>query len=269
MPEIIILKRGEMAALDAVQPGFAHGYGLFETIKLAHGRLCFWEAHCTRLSRSAAALGLKLAHDPAAILGAVRKLADTEGLSNGTIKLSLLKEAAGARLYVYTRPGLPLPKQVCLQLDTTCPLNEHSILAGHKTHNYMENMLLLERARAGGYADVIRVNTSGALAETTMGNLFYLKDGAWFTPSVSTGILPGIVRQALLETLKVTACEEPAGILRHVEEVFITNSSAGVLPVDRIAGQDGEVIHQCRSHQQANAVARTFARIEQEHSRKI
>ena len=106
MSEIIILQSGDAAALNPNRSGFAHGFGIFETIKLSQGRLCFWEAHWQRFYDSTVDLGLPLDHTSEGALVAIRELVQADGLRDGTVKLSLRKEGAGAGCYVYTRPAM-------------------------------------------------------------------------------------------------------------------------------------------------------------------
>ena len=247
MSEIIILQSGDAAALNPNQSGFAHGFGIFETIKLSQGRLCFWEAHWQRFYDSAVDLGLPLDHTPEAALAAIRELVQAEGLRDGTVKISLLKEGTGARCYVYARPAMAPTTSVRLQLTTKHPLNEHSCLAGHKTHNYMENMLLLESARAEGFADVLRVNTAGVLAETTVANLFFIKQGRLCTPALSTGILPGVIRAEVIQVADSLGVPVEEGsytpaVLQAAEAVFLTNSSVGIRLMDTISGEELDLI---------------------------
>jgi branched-subunit amino acid aminotransferase/4-amino-4-deoxychorismate lyase len=241
MSEIIILQSGEAAALDATQSGFAHGFGIFETIKLSQGRLCFWEAHWQRFYDSAFDLGLPLNYTREETLIAIRELVQADGLRDGTVKLSLLKAEAGADCYVYTRPVMATIATARLHLTTTNPINEHSRLAGHKTHNYMENMLLLESARAEGYLDVLRVNSAGVLAEATVANLFFIKQGRLCTPALSTGILPGVIRAEVLRLAESLAIPVEEGsyspaVLQEAEAVFLTNSTVGIRFMDTISG---------------------------------
>ncbi len=247
MSEIIILQSGDAAALNPNQSGFAHGFGIFETIKLSQGRLCFWEAHWQRFYDSAVDLGLPLDHTPEGALAAIRELAQADGLRDGTVKLSLLKEGAGARCYVYARPAMSATTTVRLQLTMQYPLNEHSRLAGHKTHNYMENMLLLESARAEGFADVLRVNTAGVLAETTVANLFFIKQGRLCTPALSTGILPGVIRAEVIQVADSLGVPVEEGsytpaVLQAAEAVFSTNSSVGIRLMNTISGEGIDLI---------------------------
>jgi branched-subunit amino acid aminotransferase/4-amino-4-deoxychorismate lyase len=244
MSEIIILNSGERVPLDPTQSGFAHGFGIFETIKLAAGRLCFWEAHWQRFVDSAKELSLQVDFDESQLLAAIRELVQTNGLRDGTIKMSLMQAGAGAQCYVYARPAISSSGAARLLFTTDSKQNEHSLLAGHKTHNYMENMLLLASARAVGCSDVVRVNAAGQLTETAVGNFFFVQGDTLYTPGVATGILPGVVRAVVIEAAQILGISAVEGAyfpdaLNLMEAAFVTNSTAGIQIVDTI--QFGEV----------------------------
>jgi branched-subunit amino acid aminotransferase/4-amino-4-deoxychorismate lyase len=280
MSDIVILHAGDSAALAPTHSGFAYGYGIFETLKLSAGRLCFWDAHWARLRRSAHALGLQLDCSAAAVLRAIAELVQAEGLRDGVVKLSLLADAGAsaqcsgtraARLFVYTRPAMAAAATARLKVLSESPLNERSPLAGHKTHNYMENMLLLEAARAGGSSDVIRVNTAGLVAETTVGNLFFVEGRQLSTPALGTGILPGVVRDAVLQAAAGLAIpvEEGAYLpeqLQHADALFITNSTAGIRPVQALEADAWRVTLPSESHPMLQALTAALAVAEADHS---
>lgn len=246
MSEIIVLQSGSRAQLNPLHSGFAHGFGIFETIRLSGGRLEFWKAHYERLSRSAKTFNLHFDQSEEAVLEALRKLIHSEGLRDGIVKLSLLKEGADSRCYLYTRP-IQLPEaSVNLCLDTQSRLNEYSLLAGHKTHNYMEAMHLKTVAVRNGFFDVVRLNTAGFLAETAMANLFFVEDGNLRTPAISTGILAGVIRAEVMKiaeknSISIEEGHYPIEDLKAADAVFLTNSSVGILPVSSINTKDSDL----------------------------
>ena len=268
MSEIVILRSDEAVALQATAPGFAYGCGLFETMKLAEGRLHFWRAHWQRLQRSKEKLGLDGPCDETAVLSAVSELARSESIVNGIVKLSLF----AGRMYVYSRPTSPVPDgPVRLKVDWQGRVNEYSHLAGHKTHNYMEHFLLLQECRWQGYYDTLRMNTSGALAETTSGNFFFIHDGQLCTPSEATGILPGVARSATLEMISSGEMDIHVGIfdldiLKHAEAVFMTNVSIGILPVSQVWNREILFEKDSGVHPAVNHLANLFAKAEAENS---
>ena len=248
MTAVEIIRPGETASLDPAGAAFAHGYGLFETIRVEALKLYFWEAHWHRLSASSEALGIPLEVDPDAVLSAVRSLvAEEDPTGCLTLKLSVLKEGASARLFVYLRPAMVRPEEVVLLLDEVSPVNERALLAGHKTHNYMENRLLMDQAKAAGCYDVLRLNTSGYVAEGAISNLFWESGGVLYTPAQRAGLLPGVIRSVLLEALYVREGLFTRSDLLRADAIYLTNSSIGVKQVESV-GKKGEKIPFCSKY---------------------
>lgn len=239
MSGIIKITADGCLELKPSDAGFAYGEGLFETIKQIDGGLCFWAAHWARLRASSRALGFELP-DEAVVLGAIRAWMAKEGRESGILKLSLIRQADSSTLYIYGREALSdSPETVRLQVEKESRMNTTALLAGHKSHNYMENMVLWRRAQAAGYYDCVRLNTEGHLAETCLANLFFFKEGVLRTPSLESGVLPGVVRA---ETLRLAAeanmetCEGQYTLedLAAAEAVFLTNSVKGIVSVTSV-----------------------------------
>jgi branched-chain amino acid aminotransferase len=89
---------------------------------------------------------------------------------------------------------------------------------------------------------VILLNEFGRVAECTSANVFAVFGQEVATPPVSEGCLPGITREVLLEEtalpgVRMTERELTVEELRQADEVFITSTTRGVLPVREIAGE--------------------------------
>ena len=237
MPDIVLVPRGETIPLSPTASAFAHGFGLFETMRYVDGRLFFWKDHWARLVKSAQHFALALPKEDA-VLAALREFVARAKLTEGTLKLSLLKNTEGSCLYVYSRPPISAPDSRTLLLDTANPIYPRSLLAGHKTHNYMEVMHLLSLARAQSYYDCLRLDTNGHLAETATSNLFFFKDGRLHTPALDTGILPGVTRAALLRDrdLQIVEGHFAPETLHDAEAVFVTNATSGLKIIERVDG---------------------------------
>ncbi len=75
-------------------------------------------------------------------------------------------------------------------------------LPQHKTGNYLAPWLALQQARNNNIQEAILTNDRGDWLETTTGNLWGYRDGCWYTPPLSAGILPGIARSQILVILQ-------------------------------------------------------------------
>lgn len=119
--------------------------------------------------------------------------------------------------------------------------------------NYMNSQLIKMEALLEGYAEGIALNVSGHISEGSGENIFIVINGEIHTPPLSSSILPGITRDAVIcmaKDLGITLVEEtlPREILYIAEEVFFTGSAAEITPirsVDKITignGRRGPVV---------------------------
>lgn len=266
MSKIVVIPSTGTVALDPVAAGFAYGFGLFETIRYSRRRLSFWASHWQRMQASAKVLRIDCDFDEAAILDAIRSLIAQDELVECMVKLSLVRAAEGVRMLVYARPLVDAPEVVALKLETLFPLNPQSLLAGHKTHNYMENFALMERARAEGFYDAIRLDPLGHLTETTVGNLFIIAKGRLLTPCLVHGILPGTIRRAVLERFDAEQGSYYPDVLEQAEAVFMTNSGAGLLPISTVSGGGLDCSFESALHPRVAEIREHLAIADSEHS---
>ena len=117
--------------------------------------------------------------------------------------------------------------------------NEHSPLSSIKSTNYLENILAKEEAKRNGAEEGLWLNTKGYVSEGTMSNLFFVKDETLFTPTLTSGCLPGTRRQIVLSlahSLQIPTCEGlyPLSDLLLADEIFMTNALMGIMPVRQI-----------------------------------
>ena len=119
--------------------------------------------------------------------------------------------------------------------------------------NYMNSQLIKMEALLEGYAEGIALNVRGHISEGSGENIFIVINGEIHTPPLSSSILPGITRDAVIclaKDLGITLVEEtlPREILYIAEEVFFTGSAAEITPirsVDKITignGRRGPVV---------------------------
>lgn len=241
MTKLRFIRQGQSLSIDPLSPSFAHGVGLFETMRLKARQLFFFQRHWLRIQQSAQQLGYELSCDSQAVIDTIGALVDADQLEDACVKLALIEDVdGGTQLLVYARPSTRVPESIALYYDADYPINAHARLAGHKTHNYMEHRLLHARARELGYYDQIRINTQGAVSETTVGNLFLVHGDSLSTAAEETGLLPGVARATILERQAVQLdAHITSAQLMSADAIFLTNSVVGVLPVHRIGFAHG------------------------------
>jgi para-aminobenzoate synthetase/4-amino-4-deoxychorismate lyase len=90
-----------------------------------------------------------------------------------------------------------------------------------------------KEAVAAGFDDLLFQNTRGEVTEGAISNVFVEKDGRWLTPPVECGLLAGVYRRHLLETLpsveeRILHTEE----LRRADAVYLCNAVRGLRRVE-------------------------------------
>ncbi|MDA8335317.1 MAG: aminotransferase class IV [Peptococcaceae bacterium] len=235
------------ALVPAADRGFLYGYGLFETILVRAGRPELLTRHVRRLAGGCRRLALPLVFSVERLAALVEETVERNGLREGAARLTWSagpREGAG-NLVITVRP-LPYGPDDYERGFTVAlsgsPRNEKSFLTGLKTLNYLENLLAREKARREGRDEVLFLNTAGALAETSAANIFLVRGNRLVTPAADQGLLPGIMRGLVLELAGEAGLgpeERPVGLreLSTADEVFLTNSLLGVMPVVEAAGQ--------------------------------
>ena len=176
--------------MPASSDGWLEGEGIFETIKSVGNKAFSLGRHISRAQRSAADLGLAL---PAAelISQCVSELFDSVPQGLGMLRISF--DNQGNWLAVH----LPYAEQ-----EKSCDVRIHpDIVAGdvHKRFPYTNRLGILEQARLAGFDDAIVVNGQGNICEGSVTNLIAYIDGRWVTPPTTDVVLPGIIRQILIE----------------------------------------------------------------------
>lgn len=118
---------------------------------------------------------------------------------------------------------------------------EESLTRKYKLSNGLNYILAARHAASAGADDVVTQTTSGFISETTIANIFWIKDEQIFTPSLQCDCYPGITRALIIERAGdagylVTEGEFRFSDLRQADSVFITNSVSGIRPVSGFMG---------------------------------
>lgn len=208
--------------------GFHFGRGLFETMLVKEEPL-FLKEHLDRINRGLQLIGIDKRISVEEVLDAAEKLQCREVV----LKLSVTEKNTlfTARENRYT------PERYSRGFDVgISPVmrNETSPLTYLKSLNYLDNLLEHERCAEEGLDEVLFFNSMGMLCEGSFSNVFFIKGGRIFTPSIECGLLGGIVRNFVTESFDVTEGRFTKQELMESDCVFLTNSVMGIMKVASI-----------------------------------
>lgn len=87
-------------------------------------------------------------------------------------------------------------------------------------------------AEQQGAFDKVFCNAQGQVTEGGRSTLFVKLQGQWYTPPLSSGLLPGVMRSVVLDDPRWNAQERSLTLedLRNAEQIFVCNALRGVVP---------------------------------------
>ena len=233
------------ARIDPADRGLLLGDGLFETIRVAAGVPCCAARHIARLRAGAALLRLDLPAE-SALHGALVAVIDAHRLTDGVLRLTVTR-GPGPRGVMPSQPQRPTvmvtasplppaqgPARVVIARGIA--RDEASPLCRVKSLNYLPSILARIEADERGAADAILLNHAGAVAESSVATVFLYRNGAWLTPQVADGALPGIRRAMLLEAGLVREATLNPDWLFEAEALCLGNA-LGLRKVSHVEGR--------------------------------
>jgi branched-chain amino acid aminotransferase len=234
--------------------GLRYGDGLFETLKMKNGQLIYPDEHFARLWKGMNVLQFD-----------IPKHFTPEKLDreiNALVKKNRHENAARVRLNVFRGNGglydatNNFPNYI-IQSWALPPVNAEwnsngliagiysdarkscDILGNIKHNNYLPYVLGALKAKENKWNDAVLLNTYGRICDTTVANIFLIKNENIYTPLLSEGCVAGIMRKKIIQQLikfdfTVAEKEIAAEELFNADEVFFTNSIYNLKWVQRI-----------------------------------
>ena len=241
--DYIILNQQTLPAAEARLPtadrGFRFGDSLFETIAVHGGKPCQIAWHLDRLARGLAAL--KIRCDAAPLDNLCRSLIEKNNVKEGLLRIQISRGAGGRgylpdpnaapTVLIETAPMPDIPREpVALWLSSYEKISPRALPVNFKLGQGNSTLARIEAAE-NHCADALLLNHAGHIAETSSGNIFWVKDSLLYTPKLSCGALDGSIRAALMRLTQVREVEGTIETLKNAEAVFITNAVWKTLPV--------------------------------------
>lgn len=253
MPGNFFSYNGKLISRDSgvIQPtnrSLRYGDGLFETMQVFDGKIVMEELHMNRLFK-----GLSLLQFNVGVFPTPRKLSTiilrvckaNQLLSRAVVRLNIFRGNGGlenlpnqAPEYIIEVSPFPAKKEKRLNIGICYDaVKSVGTYAGIKSNNFLPYTIAALHATRNGWNDAIVLNQYTRVAETTISNLFCVKNGVLYTPSSGEGCVEGVARRFLLMnlpkagyTIREVTLDIP--FLRAADEIFLTNVVKGIRSVD-------------------------------------
>jgi branched-chain amino acid aminotransferase len=259
------------ATVSVFDRSFLYGDGLFETMRVTHGKPFRWWEHLERLRKGGDFLGFKIPFGCKTLEKFAAELIAKNQMPDALLRITVSR-GVGLRGYspkgadnpvvvmtLHPAPGAPVSgpaRSSALSKhagsETGAPsawklvtasfrLPAGEKLAHYKTANKLAQVLARAEADGAGADEALLCNTEGFVVEGASSNLFWIEGDTVCTPPLTSGILAGVTRAVTLELcqqlgLPFAERQITADQLRRVNGIFLTLSSLGVVAAHELDG---------------------------------
>lgn len=186
------------------------------------------ERHLRRMQASAQHFGYPFDREAARMLLA----AEAERLEGPLYMVRLLLAEEGTMTVSAVEITMPGKDAVWRFVISDKRVDEKNPLFFHKTtrRQFYDEELARQKALTG-CDEVVFLNTKGELTEGTRTSLFLEQDGRLYTPALACGLLPGTLREELLDLPRVEASEAILTLadLARADRIYLGNSVRGLV----------------------------------------
>lgn len=233
--------------------GYVFGDGIYEYIRAYEGKLFTVKEHFERFLRSANEIGLDLGYTVDELIDLVRQLLNENNVKNGGIYIQATRGVAPREHSFPTPPTKPVIMAFTKSYDRPYEQLENGVYGvttedirwlrcDIKSLNLLGNVLAKEYAVKYNATEAIQ-HRGQTVTEGASSNVYAIKDGAIYTHPINNFILNGITRRVIkwiAEDYGIPFKEETFTVdfLKNADEVIISSTSAEVMPVIKVDGDD-------------------------------
>ncbi len=218
----------DQAQLPFFSPAVQYGYGVYESLRTYNKKLFKKEEHFERLARSAAHIGFRL---PSSLDQISQWTNAAIAQIQKEVKVSIIVVPEGVMIVVEELDiHSEIYKGVALKSVVRNRANTELKTLASRLDGYISQKI----AEMDDFFSAVLMNDKGLVTECAKANLFWFDGEKLSTPD--EGVLQGVTRDLVLEhscfPLKLQSCT-----LRELcqsEEIFLTCTSMGIVPVVRI-----------------------------------
>ncbi|GAA6209395.1 D-amino-acid transaminase [Cognatishimia sp. WU-CL00825] len=243
------------AKISIFDRGFLMADAVYEVTSVLDGKLIDFEGHAVRLARSLKELDMQTPCTKEELLEIHRQLVAKNDIVEGLVYLQVSRGSDGDRDFAFPDPETTKPTLVLFTQNKPGLANSPASQKGAKVISIddirwgrrdIKTVQLLYpsmgkmMAKAAGADDAWMIE-DGYVTEGTSNNAYFVKGGKIVTRPLSTDILHGITRTAVLRLAKEAQMEVEERLFtideaKEADEAFTTSASAFVMPVVEIDG---------------------------------
>lgn len=244
------IERSE-AKIDMEDRGYQFGDGVYEVIRVYNGKMFTATEHLERLLVSGKKIGMEIPHTVEEMKVLLNKLIEKNSLQLGTIYMQVTRGIAPRN---HPFPGADVPTtfvanvkhvarpETAMKEGVKAILKEDIrwLLCDIKSLNLLGNLMAKQEAVEAGCFEAVQ-HRGDIVTEGSASNISIVKDGKILTHPADNLILNGITRRVALKVCEenhIPFAEEAFTLddLKNADEVFLSSTTAEVMPIVEIAG---------------------------------
>lgn len=243
----------ESGILKSSDHSYRYGDGLFETLKVVDGNILLKEYHFDRLFSGLKILKFSL---PYLFTGQlIEKEIKDLCIKNNCVNLARARLSVSRGLgglfdcdnrFSYLVEAWPLQlkglNENGLVIDIFPDARKSvDIFSNLKSANYLPYAMAAVWAKENKLNDALILNSDKRICDSTIANVFWVREGKIFTPPLNEGCVAGVMRRAILDFgpdsyrarildfgLQIGESVFTEEILLEADEVFLTNVTSGI-----------------------------------------
>jgi len=243
------------AKISVLDYGFLHSDATYDTVHVWDGAFFRLDDHIERFLTGVDRLRMKLSitqkdireilHNCVALSGHRKAYVEMICTRGAASDFSRDPRKASNRFLAFAVPygsvadDEQMRRGLNVTITDTARIPPGSVDPGIKNYHWLDLIMGLFDAYDKGGETALLLDADGNISEGPGFNVFSVRDGSLLTPA--HGVLPGITRRTVMEICTSKGMNVQEGILsqdflRGSEEVFVTSTAGGVMPVTRIDG---------------------------------
>jgi len=243
------------AFLPTADHSYRYGDGLFETMKMVKGDVIFKDLHFERLYSGLKILkfNIPVLFTKQSIEDQVKALCKKNNCEDmARIRLSVSRGSGGLydcdNKFSYLIECWPLEQKGFnengLIIDIFPDVKKSiDVFSNLKSANYLPYVMAAIWAKENNLNDALILNQYGRICDSTIANVFWVKDNNIFTLPLNEGCVAGVMRKRILELptrnsdhlVQETVLTQE--ILLNADEVFLTNAITGIRWIKECRGK--------------------------------
>ncbi|MGI5309673.1 aminodeoxychorismate lyase [Rheinheimera sp. WS51] len=227
-------------SVSPLDRSFNYGDGFFTTMLVKAGEIQLWPLHLARLQQAAQRLHFSSINWPQLTQDVRAAITQTDQV----IKV-LISRGQGGRGYSSANVDKPNIYISCAEVPNYSVWQQQGIhlgiaelklaiqpaLAGIKHTCRLEQVLIKQQLLQSEYDDLLVFDQQNFACEASAANVFFHRQNQWYTPCLTRAGVAGVMRQQLMEQIKVQQVNWTLDQLDHIDAIFICNALMGIVPV--------------------------------------